>query len=260
MRISSIVPTISGVSGGYFARNAARFSACAASAAASRGGCGRNAATGPRLPCPGLRSLARRQTDRAAVLALRRVRDLAHDAARARVVLAHRLLAEIREAGAVDVHAVTLRRVERADDFARAIDVDHRGRPHAAERERRTELRVQLDVGEIVRPVVDPDVAVAVERQARHAAELPEVRQLFRPRGVEHELGHALRERARERGQQPGCDDQRVTSPSPHRTESSRTKRVPGLAQLHRLHVSDLESLAAICATVQGLAPSLLAR
>ena len=57
-----------------------------------------------------------------AVAALGCARDLGDDFARARVVLAHGVLAEIDEAFAVDVHAVTLRRVERADDAAGAIE------------------------------------------------------------------------------------------------------------------------------------------
>ena len=191
MRISSICPTTSGVAGGYFARNAARRAACASTAAGSGGGCGRNAATGPRPPWPGLR-LRGLKADGPAVLALGRARDLGDDVAGARIVLAHRVLAEIDEAVAVDVHAVALRRVERADDAACAIEMDHRRRAHAAERERRVELGVQLDVREVVRAVVEPDVLVAVEREPRDAAELPVVRQVLRPRRIEDELGCLL--------------------------------------------------------------------
>ena len=133
-----------------------------------------------------------RQPDGSAVLALRRTSDLGDHAARARIVFAHGVLAEVDETIAVDIHAVTLWRVERADDFARPVDMDHRWRPHAAERERRLELRVQLDVRQIVRPVVDPDVVVTVDREACNAAHFPQLWQVFRPGGVEDELGHGL--------------------------------------------------------------------
>ena len=144
----------------------------------------------------------RAEADGPAVLALGRARDLGDDFAGARIVLAHRVLAEIDEAVAVDVHAVALRRVERADDAARAVEMDHRRRAHAAERERRVELGVQLDVREIVRAVVEPDVLVAVEREPRDAAELPVIRQVLRPRRIEDELGRALRVRAERSGRE----------------------------------------------------------
>ena len=141
---------------------------------------------------PRLAVVGRRQADGAAVLALGRARDLRHHAAGARIVFAHGVLAEVHEACAVDVHAVTLRRIERADDAAGAIEVNHRRRTRAAQSERRGELRMQLDVREVVRPVVDPDVVVAVEREPRDAAELPEIRQVLWPGRIEDELGRPL--------------------------------------------------------------------
>src|SRR5262249_20085573 len=63
-----------------------------------------------------------RGSELAAVLEFRRVRDFANKLARLGVVLADGVLSEVREPLAVDVHAVTLRRVERPDHAAVLAD------------------------------------------------------------------------------------------------------------------------------------------
>ena len=124
---------------------------------------------------------------------------------------------------AVDVHAVALRRIERADDAAGAIEMNHRRRTRAAQRERRVELRMQLDVREVVRPVVDPDVVVAVDGEPGNAAELPEIRQVLWPGRIEDEIGWLLR--AGDRGS--ACRDEPCADedgPSKRRTTNCRRK------------------------------------
>ena len=124
-----------------------------------------------------------RGTELAAVLELRAVRDLANQLAGLRVVLADGVLSEIGEALAVDVHPVPLRRVERSEHGAVLRDMDHRRWPRAAIGG--AGLRLELEVRQIVRPVVHPDrVVIRRDREAGDAAHLPFAGQLLRPARV----------------------------------------------------------------------------
>ena len=180
-------PTIIGVVGGYFARKAAVAAACAAGSAlppprpprprpAAPGGGGRNPAIGPWPPWPGTTLRERRGPIGTAVLPLGRARNLGDHLACLHVVLPDRVLPEVREPLAVGVHAVPLRRDERADDVAVRVEVNHRGRPHAAFGKRRRRLGAELEVRQVIRPVVDPDAVVRHDRDPHDAADLPFVR------------------------------------------------------------------------------------
>ena len=185
--------------GGYFARKAA--------IAASREACARGirlaapgrrceevSATGPALPLPGVvRSYLRRAAATAARRRFGRARDLAHNPAGLRIVLAHRVLTDVDKAPAIDRHSVPLRRIEGTDHVAGLIDMDHRRRSHAAIGQRRIQLGLKLDIGEVVRPVQDPDVVVFVDGEAGHATHLPFVRKRFGPVRIEPESGRGLR-------------------------------------------------------------------
>jgi len=105
------------------------------------------------------------------------------------VVFADSVLADVDETLAVDGHAVALRGVERADDVAGFIEVNHRRRADAAIGNGRVELGFELDVGEVVGTVQDPDVVVFVHGQAGDASELPFVGEGLGPVGIELEFG-----------------------------------------------------------------------
>ena len=181
-------------------------------------------------------------TSTAARLPVGRARDLSNNFASLRIIFTDRVLSDVDKPFAVHIHAVPLRRVERPDDVAVLVDVDHRGRPDAAIRNRRRELGLELDICQIVRTVVHPDVVVLVHGQARDASHLPLVRQRLRPVGIEFVAGHGLRMRSIARigdqesdaGQQGEhrsdfrIDSHHVTSPSVVGFELDSSSRRPG--------------------------------
>ena len=140
----------------------------------------------------------------AAALPLGRAGHLADNLAGLRIVFADRVLSDVDEPLAVHIHAVPLRRIERTDDVAALVEVNHRRRPDAAARQRRRQLGVELDVREIVRAVQHPDVVVPVDGKARDAAHLPLVGQRFGPVGIElvARRGRCLRGQADTQGKQ----------------------------------------------------------
>ena len=129
----------------------------------------------------------------AAALPVRRARHLADKFAALRIIFADGVLSQVDEPFGVHVHAVPLRRVERPDDVAVFVDVDHRWRPDAAVRNRRSELCLELNICQVVRTVVHPDVVVLVDGQARDASHLPLVRQRLGPVGIVFVAGGGLR-------------------------------------------------------------------
>ena len=198
-------PTIIGVVGGYLAMKADCCN-CACVAAPSpppprrrvrRGRRDRRRpprtvmkpATGPALPWPLTHPIRGLFVERLPVGIFRDMGDGRQHLPGLRVVLAHGVLTDIDEPLFVDRHAVTLRRVERSDHVAGLVEVNHRRRMGAANRQRRILLRVNLDRHEIVGPVQHPDVVVLVDGQAGDASHLPFVRQRLRPVGIELEAG-----------------------------------------------------------------------
>ena len=152
----------------------------------------RNPATGPALPWPGTWADAT-AIGRPPPGGLSGVRGTSrNDFAGVRIVFADRILSDVDEPFAVHRHAVPLRRIEGTDDHAVLIDVDHGRWPHAAIGQRRSQLRLQLNVGQIVRAIEYPDVVVLIHRQSRDAPHLPFVRQRLRPIRIEFELRRGL--------------------------------------------------------------------
>ena len=123
----------------------------------------------------------RGQSDAAAALPLGRTRHLGENFARSRIVLANRILADVDEPLVVDVHAVPLRGIERSDEVARPVELQHRRRAGAALGNRWRQFRQQFHVRQIVGSVEYPDVTFRVHGEPGNAAELPVVRQRFRP-------------------------------------------------------------------------------
>jgi len=80
-------------------------------------------------------------------------------------------------------HAITRAELERAEDAAVLAQVNHRRRAHAAVGD--AELRLELEARQVSGPVIDPDVVILVDAEPDDAADLPLVRQRFRPRGIE---------------------------------------------------------------------------
>ena len=159
---------------------------------------------------------------RSARLRLGRARHFADHLAGLRIVFADGVLPDVDEPFAVHRHAVPLRRIEGTDDVAVLVDVDHRGRPDAAIGERRSQLRLELDIGQIVRTIQHPDVVVLIHGQPRDAAHLPLVRQGFGPVRIELELGRGfllrgsfLRAQRRPQDQQSEAG-QHCESPAPY--------------------------------------------
>ena len=105
------------------------------------------------------------------------------------IVFADGVLADVNETFAVDGHAVALRGVEGADDVTGFIDVDHGRGADAAIGDGRGELGFELDVGEVVGAIEDPDVVVFVDGEAGNSAELPFVGEGLGPIGIELEFG-----------------------------------------------------------------------
>src|SRR5437762_6913642 len=129
-------------------------------------------------------------------LALRRlgyVRYFCDDLAGLRIVLPNGVLSDVYESLIVHIHAVSLRRIKRSDDVALLIEMDHRRRMHTAIGDSGIQLGLELDSGQIVRTVQDPDVIVLIDGQPGHAAELPLVREWFGPIRIEFVLWRGLR-------------------------------------------------------------------
>src|SRR6185503_16635373 len=80
--------------------------------------------------------------------------------------------------------AVALGRVKGAKYVPVLADVAHRRRPRAAISRRRRQLRVELDVGQIVRTVEHPDVIVPVDGESRDTADFPLVGKGLGPFGI----------------------------------------------------------------------------
>ena len=111
--------------------------------------------------------------------------DRAHQLAGLRIVFADRVLPEVREPLAVDVHAVPLRRGERPDQVALLVEVEHGRRQCAAIGNGRIELCLVLAIREAVRSIVRPDRVIRSDGQPGDAAHLPLVRQRLGPARIE---------------------------------------------------------------------------
>ena len=105
-----------------------------------------------------------------------------------RIVLADRVLTDVDEALAVDRHAVPLRGIEGTDHAAGLVDVNHGGRADAAIGERRSQFGFELDIGEIVGTVEDPDIVVLVHGEPGDTAHFPFVGKGPGPAGIEPEF------------------------------------------------------------------------
>src|SRR2546428_13289178 len=92
-----------------------------------------------------------------------------------------------------------LRRVEGADHVAFLIEVDHRRRPLAAIGNRRIQLRLELNIRQIVGTIERPDAIVLVHGETGNAADLPVVRQRLWPIRIELEFWRRFRRRSSKR-------------------------------------------------------------
>src|SRR5918993_5550816 len=74
------------------------------------------------------------------------------------------------------------------DQLAVRIELQHRGRWHAAFRARGAEARRLLVVGERLWPLHHPDMVLSIDRDARRLPHDPVIRQRLRPARVDLEL------------------------------------------------------------------------
>ena len=93
-------------------------------------------------------------------------------------------VAEVDEALRVDVHAVTLRRIDGTDGIAALIDMNHGRRSLATVGCGGSQAEMALGFDGVVRTIVDPDVVVFIDGQAGDAAHLPLIGQRLRPVGI----------------------------------------------------------------------------
>ena len=91
-------------------------------------------------------------------------------------------------------------------------DVDHRRRVDATVGNRRIQLRLKFDTCEIVRTIVNPNVVVFVNGQARDATHLPLAGQGLGPAHIDFEFRRGFRLRSQPAMENAGRKENRTNS------------------------------------------------